>query len=236
MEYIMLAVCVIIVIILIILVASLKEKKVKPIDLEKIEEQKSTLEEVLQTLELSETTERQLTSYEQEQEDTAIISYQELVKAVEEKKKGLSPEDMKIINDNQNKTQANHTSLDITEQLETYENEDYHTNLDITEQLEIYEKEDYPEEKPLPIISENHNQTIEIQTFEQEDFTPFAYENNSIEITPIEEQEINFQTEIKMQEPEKKRFKNSEFISPIFGKDKKDEEFLKELKDFRSTL
>jgi hypothetical protein len=41
---------------------------------------------------------------------------------------------------------------------------------------------------------------------------------------------------VDTKEPEKPKFKNSEFISPIFGKAKDNDEFLKELKDFRSNL
>ena len=36
--------------------------------------------------------------------------------------------------------------------------------------------------------------------------------------------------------PETPKFKNSEFISPIFGKDSNNDNFLKELKDFRNNL
>ena len=42
--------------------------------------------------------------------------------------------------------------------------------------------------------------------------------------------------EVKEDEPQKEtKFKNSEFISPVFGKDNNDK-FLKDLKDFRSNL
>lgn len=60
----------------------------------------------------------------------------------------------------------------------------------------------------------------------------------SKEIETLEEPEI-IEDVVNTKEDEQKKFKNSEFISPVFGKDKPKEsndEFLQSLKDFRSNL
>lgn len=122
----LLMVALVLLLIIFIILAFVKPKKIKPIMTTKddIKDNKTEIEKVIEALEENENT-RKLTTFEEEQEANAIISYQELVNAVREKKAHI------------NKT----------------------------------------EEKP--------------------------------------------------------KFKNSEFISPIFGKE---EEFLKELKDFRGNL
>ena len=53
-------------------------------------------------------------------------------------------------------------------------------------------------------------------------------------VTAIENSEVTNPVSVAVEEQPK--FKNSEFISPIFGKDSNNDEFLKELKDFRSNL
>lgn len=123
-----------------------KEKRVKPIALEEIEreEPKSDLEDVIAALENNQN-ERPMTTFEQEQEENAIISYQELVAAVQDKK---------------NKMQI--------------------------------------EESPIEEVVEEKEEIIE---------------------EPI------------------RKFKNSEVISPVFGKtNQTNDDFLKELKDFRRNL
>lgn len=148
-------------IIIVVLLIVLKPKKVKPIEVtvddEKKTEEKTEIEKVIEALESS-NNERTMTSFEEEQEANAIISYQELVKAVNEKK-----------------LQAN-------------------------KELQV-EKEEKIEDK------------IE---------TPSLV----LENLDIEEEEIK----------ETPKFKNSEFISPVFGKDSNNNDFLKELKDFRKNL
>ena len=60
----------------------------------------------------------------------------------------------------------------------------------------------------------------------------------SKEIEALEEPEI-IEDVVNTKEDEQKKFKNSEFISPVFSKDKPKEsndEFLQSLKDFRSNL
>lgn len=115
-----------------------KPKKVKPIDvtIDDKKEEKSDIEKVLETLENTSDS-RPMTTFEEEQEANAIISYQELVEAVKQKKEAM------------------------------------------------------------------------------------AVSNKDIEV-----------------KEEPKKFKSSEFISPIFGKDsnKTSDEFLQELKDFRNNL
>ncbi len=59
------------------------------------------------------------------------------------------------------------------------------------------------------------------------------------DITNIEEtKEPVLEIEESIEQPEKShpKFKNSEFISPIFGKDNNNDKFLKDLKDFRNNL
>ena len=115
------------------------------------EQPKSDLEDVIAALE-SNQNERPMTTFEQEQEENAIISYQELVAAVQDKKAKMQM------------TEPNYETV-----------------------IEPLEKE------------------------------------------PIEEP-------VKEEQPVRK-FKNSEFISPVFGKDTKtNDDFLKELKDFRRSL
>ncbi len=117
-----------------------KPKKVKPINItiDDEKQEKSDIEKVLESLEKTEES-RPMTTFEEEQEANAIISYQELVAAVKAKKEAMAVES-------------------------------------------------------------------------------------------------NVNMEVKAEEP--KKFKSSEFISPIFGKDsnRTNDEFLKELKDFRNNL
>ncbi len=135
--------------ILIIILLALKPKKVKPINItiDDVKEEKNDIEKVIEALEANKT-ERPMTTFEEEQEANAIISYQELVKAVNEKKAHMDPKSVTVL-DNSEPEVTNSTSVVV-------------------------------EEQP--------------------------------------------------------KFKNSEFISPIFGKDSNNDEFLKELKDFRSNL
>lgn len=152
MEYkdYLIAICSLILLLLIVLIW-LKSKKVKPIDMNQVldkEEEPSKIEEILTSLE--NTNERPMTTFEEEQEANAIISYEQLVQAVNDKK--------------------NASAFNVTKE----ENNDLKPELP-------------PELEEKPI--------------------------------------------------EKPKFKNSEFISPIFGKDSNpNDKFLKELKDFRKNL
>ncbi len=129
---------------IIVLIIVLKPKKVKPIETrvdDKVDT-KTNIEQVIEALE--ETTERRpMTTFEEEQEANAIISYQELVQAVNEKKARVDEEPKNL-------------------------------------EQEVVEP-------PKPSV-------------------------------------------------EQPKFKNSEFISPVFGKDSNNDDFLKELKDFRRNL
>jgi len=143
------------IVIAIIILLVTKPKKVKPIEItiDDVEKEKTDIEKVLESLEENKNS-RPMTTFEEEQEANAIISYQELVEAVKAKKGLMS---------------SNTPSNAVVEAIEAVE------------------------------------------------------EQNDTPIEPIKEV---------------KKFKNSEFISPIFGKDsnKTNDEFLKELKDFRSNL
>ena len=156
------------ILIILVLLIILKPKKVKPIEttIDDVKEEKNDIEKVIEALEENKE-ERIMTTFEEEQEANAIISYQELVKAVQEKKlQGVAP--IKKV-----ENQVPQELLDIEE----------------IEQPEI--------NKPID------NLNIEIKTDD---------------------------------EPQKEtKFKNSEFISPVFGKDNNDK-FLKDLKDFRNNL
>lgn len=151
--------------ILVILLIALKPKKVKPIEITIDDEktEKTDIERVMEALE-SKAASRPMTTFEEEQEANAIISYRELVEAVNAKKAQINLEQ---------KDDTKTTVLDIATKLE----------------------------------------------------------NNKIEEVPA----LEVSTEAIEEE---KKFKNSEFISPIFGKDsnKTNEEFLNNLKDFRSSL
>ena len=137
-----------------ILLIIFKPKKVKPIEItidDKVDndkKEKNEIEKVIEALEENKT-DRPMTTFEEEQEANAIISYQELVQAVNEKRGHLD-----------NKTAVKKVEAEIPKELLNYEEE----------------------EKQPP------------------------------------------------------KFKNSEFISPIFGKDSNNDDFLKELKNFRNNL
>ena len=154
-KYVYIAVFSLILLIIFLLII-LKPKKVKPIEktIDDVKEEKSEIEKVIEALEENKE-ERVMTTFEEEQEANAIISYQELVKAVQEKK------------------------------MQNQENI-----------------------KPVEPIKEN---------------------------VEIPQELLNIETEEPQNEKENK-FKNSEFISPIFGKDSNNDKFLKDLKDFRSNL
>ena len=146
------------ILLIIILLIILKPKKVKPIEttIDDVKEEKTDIEKVIEALEENKE-ERVMTTFEEEQEANAIISYQELVKAVQEKKlQGIAP-------------------------------------------IKKEEPQVLQEEIEQPVVNDNI-------------------------------------LEVKEDEPQKEtKFKNSEFISPVFGKDNNDK-FLKDLKDFRSNL
>ena len=138
------------IVLLIVILIVTKPKKVKPIDItiDDVKDEKTDIEKVIESLEENQNS-RPMTTFEEEQEANAIISYQELVEAVRLKKELMG------------------------------------------------EKED-----AKPQIN------------------------------------IEVQEEVMKTKEESKKFKSSEFISPIFGKDsnRTNDEFLKDLKDFRSNL
>lgn len=178
-----------IVIIILILLIVLKPKKVKPIEvtIDDDKEEKSDIEKVIEALEENKEG-RKMTSFEEEQEANAIISYQELVQAVKEKKLQLDSKNSDGL-ENVNSTKDQNLNQ-ILEQIDSKES--------IT---------------PEPVIS---------QISQEESLT-------SEPVLEIEEPNI---------QPQKSqpKFKNSEFISPIFGKDNNNDKFLKDLKDFRNNL
>lgn len=153
---------IIVLILLIIVIIATKPKKVKPItkNIDDVRNEKTEIEKVIEALESS-TESRPMTTFEEEQEANAIISYQELVEAVKEKKA-------------------------------------------------LMEIDAKPKEN-----------VIKLETPKEETI--------KVEVPELKEEPV----EVK---PEKPKFKNSEFISPIFGRTKDNDEFLKELKDFRSNL
>ena len=154
-KYVYIAVFSLILLIVFLLII-LKPKKIKPIEktIDDVKEEKSEIEKVIEALEENKE-ERVMTTFEEEQEANAIISYQELVRAVQEKKM-QNPENIKTVEP-------------VKENIETPQ-----------------------------------------------------------ELTNIESEEP---------QPDKEnKFKNSEFISPVFGKDSNNDKFLKDLKDFRSSL
>lgn len=148
---------IILVIILIIILIVSRPKKVKPITktIDDVKNEKTEIEKVIEALESTKPN-RPMTTFEEEQEANAIISYQELVQAVKEKKA-----------------------------------------------------------------------LMEVETKQKEEIK---------ETTQPKTLEVDVSAAIKSEVLEKPKFKNSEFISPIFGKAKDNDEFLKELKDFRSNL
>lgn len=141
-----------IIIALIIILIITRPKKVKPINItiDDVKEEKTDIEKVIESLEENKNS-RPMTTFEEEQEANAIISYQELVEAVRKKRELMGE----------------------TEEIKP------NVNLEVKEEVE----------------------------------------------------EI-------IKPKETKKFKSSEFISPIFGKDsnKSNDEFLQDLKDFRNNL
>jgi len=148
------------IIILIIVLIVTKPKKVEPIEItiDDVKDEKTDIERVIESLEENKNA-RPMTTFEEEQEANAIISYQELVDAVKHKK--------------------------------------------------------------------------ELMGIKEEIVTKEAVANNISKEMPIVE--AIEQVEVK-EEP--KKFKSSEFISPIFGKDsnRTNDDFLRELKNFRNNL
>ncbi len=162
MELVYIITLIIVVIVLIILVATLMPKKIAPIEktIDDVKNEKTDIEKVIESLETS-SNDRVMTTFEEEQEANAIISYQELVAAVKEKKASI-------------------------------------------------EKSKEPNQNLLNEVTR-------------------VIENAKKDSITVPEVEVPTQTV-------KPKFKNSEFISPIFGKTTNNDEFLKELKDFRSNL
>lgn len=162
MELVYIITLIIVVIVLIILVATLMPKKIAPIEktIDDVKNEKTDIEKVIESLETS-SNDRVMTTFEEEQEANAIISYQELVAAVKEKKASI-------------------------------------------------EKSKEPNQNLLNEVTR-------------------VIENAKKDSITVQEVEVPTQTV-------KPKFKNSEFISPIFGKTTNNDEFLKELKDFRSNL
>ena len=162
MELVYIITLIIVVIVLIILVATLMPKKIVPIEktIDDVKNEKTDIEKVIESLETS-SNDRVMTTFEEEQEANAIISYQELVAAGKEKKASI-------------------------------------------------EKSKEPNQNLLNEVTR-------------------VIENAKKDSITVPEVEVPTQTV-------KPKFKNSEFISPIFGKTTNNDEFLKELKDFRSNL
>ena len=162
MELVYIITLIIVVIVLIILVATLMPKKIAPIEktIDDVKNEKTDIEKVIESLETS-SNDRVMTTFEEEQEANAIISYQELVAAVKEKKASI-------------------------------------------------EKSKEPNQNLLNEVTR-------------------VIENAKKDSITVPEVEVPTQIV-------KPKFKNSEFISPIFGKTTNNDEFLKELKDFRSNL
>lgn len=182
-EFRYLLIAILFLLIAIIIMITLKNRKVEPIDMEEVldeDTEKTKIEEVIEAMENS-ASERPMTTFEQEQEANAIISYEELVKAVEAKKNGV---EFKKVDD------------------EKFKIEDILGNI---------------EEPQEEIIEEETIENVLEEIEEIEDLKEDASEEAALE--------------------EKPKFKNSEFISPVFGKDEKtNDDFLDELKDLRKNL
>ena len=102
-----------VILILIILLVSLKPKRVRPINVtidDEKQKEKSDIETLIESLEATEA-KRPMTSFEEEQEANAIISYQELVAAVNAKKA--------VIKETEKETT---TVLDVIEKLNATNN------------------------------------------------------------------------------------------------------------------
>lgn len=171
MDIKLILILIVLVIALIVFLILSRPKKVKPISktIDDIKDEKTEIEKVIEALE-SGTNDRPMTTFEEEQEANAIISYQELVEAVKAKR---------ALMENDKKNVSKNSENPITIETNIHEN---------------------------PV--ESNNDKLELS-------------KTTIEVT---------------EEETKPKFKNSEFISPIFGKTKDNDEFLKELKDFRSNL
>ena len=175
-----------IVVLLIIILIVTKPKKVKPIEvtIDDVKDEKTDIERVLESLEENQNS-RPMTTFEEEQEANAIISYQELVEAVRLKKE-LMGETAKV---------DAHVELKKEEPKDTFNLEMFVNSVETKE--------------------ENTSESINL--------------NENVNLAVEDVNDVREET---------KKFKSSEFISPIFGKDsnKTNDEFLKELKDFRSNL
>lgn len=101
-------------ILIIVLLIIFRPKKVKPIDvtIDDVKEEKNDIEKVIEALEANKN-DRPMTTFEEEQEANAIISYQELVKAVNEKKAHMDPKPVTAI---ENSEVTNPVSVAVEEQ------------------------------------------------------------------------------------------------------------------------
>lgn len=168
-----------ILLVILLLIVVLRGKKKKPVvkkeEPQATDNSSSELEIILKSMEESEPIKRAL-SFEQEQEENAIISYQELLEAA----KGKMGENV-------------------------------------------------PKGEVDPLVEQALSEMEEDPIVETNDVVPSNSENSEQKTAePVSE--------------EPKKFKNSEFISPVFGKDNNtptldsNDEFLAALKNFRRSL
>ena len=174
-EYKFYILIVLVILLISIMLIIIKNKKVKPIDMNKVLDEEDELNKIEEAFNNN----HPLTSFEEEQEANAIISYQELVKAVEEKK-----------------------ATSEFKKDEKIKKEEIESTNDIENIINMLDK------------------------------------SSSEKIEDIEPEEVLESIKEEPKEVIKPKFKNSEFISPIFGtqNNSKSDDFLKELKDLRKNL
>ena len=173
--------------IIIILLLTDDSKKKKKVKKQEPTKEASELELVLKAME-DNSNQKKAVSFEQEQEENAIISYQEL---------------LAVAHGGNASVQENDAMKEIEESI-------------LASQIAIEEN----------ALEENTIENDITNSIENEVIIPNETTGEDI----ISEEDIK-------EEP--KKFKNSEFISPVFGREKPKEtndDFLKALKDFRSNL
>lgn len=234
-NYVYIGVISFLVIVIILTIISIKKDRDKEMNItvtdeiseEEKEKAKLELEKVVTEMEKNIKEEKEVKReenikvYEQEQEENAIISYQELVDAVKKNNNeprtdsGMQVADAKFIEDPE--------EIIIREDLEPVEPS---KKID-TEKLEVA-KPRYEELK------------IERPQYEELKVEKPKYEELKVERPEAEE--VSKPTTLKVEEKPKayESYKKTEFISPVYGNNidniKEQEEFLDSLKDFRNHL
>lgn len=223
-----------------------REEQIKKKAVEEVEfvEKKSEIEEMLERMQrdLEAKTEDVVEQFEQEQEEKSIISYQELVKSLKGNKEDTKVETL----DKKDKTE----SIDQINPVEEIEDNKLQDRINkITKELENQQEElvetSTKEKKfkntefisPVYGKMEEHLEYPTVQSFEKKEQVKFDFDNKEAELEletrNIDDylDEFDFKNNMEVDSLEK-----TLNMPPISADIKKNDEFLKALKEFRKNL